>query len=290
MNSPLTDSKNTKLEKKTSTEYIINQYRDSLNIDVSRLFKKYKSVYLYKCLDTNYRFFYPFDIIGDSKFYEDLQKFNWYYMSWKWEYEQTMPFLKNGMKILEIGCGNGAFLKRISESFNLSAIGLEINDTVLKIGEKSKFTIKNESIQNHSADNSKKYDIVCCFQIIEHIPEVRSFIKASLECLKQGGYFIVSVPNNNSFILKNFENVLNMPPHHLGLWDIRSLKSISKTFNLSIVKIKYEPLQKYHYIYANMYIDKLPINTYLKKIFKRTIPLVNKVIPGHSIFIVYKKN
>lgn len=46
-----------------------------MNIDVSDFFNSIKKVSIYKCLDTGYRFYYPFNISGDNIFYQKLKNF-----------------------------------------------------------------------------------------------------------------------------------------------------------------------------------------------------------------------
>lgn len=72
--SPLTGENNCKLIKVIKTEFIVKKYKELFNIDVSSYFKNLQRIYVYKCLDTNLKFFYPYNsnIAGDSKFYEEL--------------------------------------------------------------------------------------------------------------------------------------------------------------------------------------------------------------------------
>ena len=130
-----------------------------------------------------------------------------------------------------------------------------------------------ETIQEHAAYNKEKYDVVNSFQVMEHIAEIGDAIKASVEVLKKGGKLIISVPNNDSFLNKDENNLLNMPPHHMGLWGKESLKNMEKVFNVKLIKIYIEPLQSYHYsYYYNIVFSKK-----IQKIFGRLGDKVNKV-------------
>jgi len=42
--------------------------------------------------------------------------------------EDCQPFIKNGSKILDIGCGNGAFTKTFQDFFQAEIIGVDIQD------------------------------------------------------------------------------------------------------------------------------------------------------------------
>lgn len=296
--SPLTFSENISLVEKISTRKIIHEYKRS-KIDVEKYFKGAKYIALYKCNDSDYCFYYPF-FTGDSSFYEHFQQFNWYYMPWKWEHEIASKHLKAKDKILEIGCGHGEFLERINITHELDlSIGLELNQNALASNEI--YEIKNATIESFAGEHKGEFDVVCGFQVLEHIPECRSFISSSINCLKPGGLLIISVPNNDTY-LKNLNAYLNMPPHHLGLWNEKSLRHISNIFPVKVKSVFIEPLQTYHignYIQSKYY-SKYPY--YFMKIIRKMHKLLGVYekmemeirssldsIPGHTIMIVLEK-
>ena len=297
---PLTGSVNIEPERSIKTDTIIKSWAVD-DIDVNRFFAGLDSIKLYRCLDTDYKFYYPFNLAGDNQFYKDLQKFSWYYMDWKWEYDKALAFIKPGDKILEIGCGQGDFIAKLKKN-GATCVGLEFNDAALAMCEKKGLNVKNETIQKHAAGNREKYDIVCSFQVMEHIAEIGNAIRASLAVLKTGGKLIISVPNNLGFLRHDKFNRFNMPPHHMGRWDKTSLKNLEKIFDINLSEIIFEPLQTYHYrYYYNAVIgDKInkifgPLSELINKVFGRIslYLLVHtdlpKKIKGHSLMAIYKK-
>lgn len=298
--SPVTELKNIDFEKNISVKKIIKDYKKNYAIDVSKFFIGLKKIELFKCKDTGYRFFYPFNVSGDSHFYEHFQKFDWYYMPWKWEHEVTLKYLKNKSSVLEVGCAKGAFIKKINELFSLSkTVGLELNETAKAKTEK--WEILNETIEEFAKRN-EQFDIVCSYQVLEHISSIKSFLQSKIDCLKIGGKLIISVPNNESF-LKNIDNCLNMPPHHMGLWDEKSLKALTNYFPLKVEEVLFEPLQNYH---IDQYVNSLYYSKYTsltaRKIIRklhRIFGIYNKRIQkieaekeyllGHSIMVVFEK-
>ncbi len=297
--SPLDVSGDALLKEIIDTDKVIKMYQSQFNIDVNKYFKKIKEFGIYECIKTKYRFFYPFNIDGDGKFYEQLQNFDWYYMPWKWENEIALKILKEDDKILEVGSGGLGFLEKLYKlGYNIT--GLELNeDSVLK-GKQKDLKVLNETIQQHSLSNLGIYDVVCSYQVLEHISEVHSFIKAQVDCLKIGGKLIISVPNNDSFIKLNEGGLLNKPPHHMGLWNKNSLLNISSIFGLKVDKILYEPLQDYHInwfinstieerIFKNRYSRYLFKKLRLKNIYTKMVKNFKTKIHGHSIMVVYIK-
>jgi 2-polyprenyl-3-methyl-5-hydroxy-6-metoxy-1,4-benzoquinol methylase len=272
VNSPLTNSENTVLEKNIFTKDIIKGYKDEFKTDVTNYFSGIETISVYKCLDTGFKFFYPFTIAGDGKFYESLQQFDWYYMDWKWEHEIAGQYIVSGNKVLEIGCARGAFIEKLSKS-GFDCVGLELNEDAVVMGKKKGIRILNETIQEHALANKENYDIVCSFQVMEHIVAIHEVLQASIATLKKGGTLIISVPNNDSFLGLSV-NYLNMPPHHMGLWSEKVFQSIAKIFNLKLVKVHFEPLQEYH----KEYFANTMTAYYLEK-YRSLAFIANKIIP-----------
>lgn len=297
--SPITGDNKTKLERFIPTKTFISMYERDFKIDVSRFFKGIKRVGLYECLESGYRFYYPFTLGGDSRFYELLQTFPWYYMNWKWEHEMTLKFVGRGMRVIEVGCGPGTFIKKIAP-LCFDACGLEINDKFIDARSK----IFGESLQKHAKFNPEKYDIVCAFEVLEHVADVENFIKDSLKLLKKGGKLVVSVPNNHSLILSEFGDMaLNMPPHHMGLWEIKSLINLQNFFSMKIISLEIEPLQNYHlgfaknlwkrdfqnYLYGRAHNLRSIIKLVNEPFVDATIRVLAPYLVGHTLFAVYEK-
>jgi 2-polyprenyl-3-methyl-5-hydroxy-6-metoxy-1,4-benzoquinol methylase len=300
MKSPLNNTGDAVLEKEIFVDEIVKPYNKEFNIDVKKYFPNLEKIGVYKCTDTGYRFYHPFTVAGDSDFYIHFQQFDWYYMPWKWEHQVCSDFIKPEHNILEVGCGQGAFLKKINKEKGTKCIGLELNEScVLSLPG---LEIENKLIEDFSKDNAEKFDLVCTFQVLEHIAAVNSFIKGQVDCLKKGGLLVVCVPNNDSVLLKTEQSLLNLPPHHMGLWNEGSLKSLERYFNIKLKSVHFEPLQKQHYdwytgIKLKKYFGRFIANKImsiinilgLKKTIHKNLDKKAAEIIGHSIMAVYEK-
>jgi 2-polyprenyl-3-methyl-5-hydroxy-6-metoxy-1,4-benzoquinol methylase len=202
---------------------------------------------LRKCSDCGLLYYAP-QIIEDARLYETLQKFSWYYMQEKEEYDFALNFIPPDAKVLEIGPGNGAFARKLTcESYT----GLEMSEGAIKeaqemgLGGNNKKIIK-ERIEDHAQNAPESYDVVCAFQVLEHVPEVSSFLKSSLNCLKSGGTLIISLPGEDSWLARGVNNILNAPPHHLTRWTDACLNNLAALNNLKVTKLEPEKLCPVH--------------------------------------------
>src|ERR1700733_16261836 len=91
--SPVTDSYNTSIVRDVPVSKITDLYKKDFRLDVTEYFHGLSSIQLVQCNDTGYRFYYPFDIYGDDKFYQYLQDFENYYSQDKWEYRAARKLI-----------------------------------------------------------------------------------------------------------------------------------------------------------------------------------------------------
>ncbi|MEH2146748.1 class I SAM-dependent methyltransferase [Nostoc sp.] len=248
--SPVTNSDNIVFEEELDIELVINKYKNDYQIDINNYFKNVSFLRIYKCLDTEYRFYFPFDIVGHSDLYKKLQNQSWYY-TLRWEHKIAEKFFQSNSSVLEIGCGKGDFLKKLQQkNKNIFCTGLEFNENAANLAKIQGINVLKQDICEHARDHIESYDVVCYFQVLEHIPQVQAFIQASIETLKTGGQLIIGVPNNNPFLYRYDKyHTLNLPPHHMGLWNLKSMKNLQKVFSLRLDKIFIEPLNQYEYNY-----------------------------------------
>jgi 2-polyprenyl-3-methyl-5-hydroxy-6-metoxy-1,4-benzoquinol methylase len=282
------------------TEMLIKAYSSSFGIDVSKFFTGLNEIQILKCLDTGYKFYFPFNVRGDEGLYNALAKNQWYYSENKWEFYNCLKYFKNKKEILEIGCGNGAFIKIVQEKLNIKISGIELSESAYRSSINAGLDVHKETIQEHKKRSNKKYDIVCSFQVLEHISEVKDFLNDMIEVLSSKGLLIITLPNNNSFMFKNFHNLLNFPPHHMGIWSPKSISKIENFYPLRKIQIDFEPINKdqLNLLIDIIYQNVTNSNSLIRFIFfKLRIINVIKVllvkfpflVKSHSMTVVFQK-
>ena len=304
--SPVTLKTNTKLKDSISSQAIIDLYKKDLDTDVSRLFKGIDNVSIYECLDTGYLFYYPFNIVGDEKLYDDLKikmpeiYHTPYYPTWKWEYDITLKLIADSSSVLEVGCGSGVFLNKLN-SINpgRKLKGLELNKFSVDEANTKGIDAQVETIQDFSKTNNYLYDVVCFFQVLEHVCEVHSFLETSIACLKNNGQLIIAVPFNDPYLFKNdMLNTLNLPPHHMGLWNEAAFKNLTKIFPLKLDKIVIESLPDAGYDFDRFYrVNKdilykpsYPFKSLFDKLYYKYLKKYHAKYHGKNIIAVYTRH
>lgn len=298
--SPVTYSRNISRLRSFDIEKTKALYTKETKVDVSRFFDAVEEIELYKCNDTGYRFYYPFTIFGDNKFYQDLNELNtWYYQDNRWEHPLALTFLNQQDKILEIGSGDGFFIKLCKKNNITDITGLELNSAAAAKATLEGHLIHAQTIQDYSAKHAGQYDVVCNFQVLEHIVDIKSFIESSLTVLKKGGKMIIAVPNNNPYLFQwDDYHTLNLPPHHAGLWNKATFKNLEKVFPITNSLAFTEPLGEIKH-WFKIKTAQIKKTNPLKAFFLSLIPsfiykwyIMNNrnKIEGRNILIVFEKN
>jgi SAM-dependent methyltransferase len=187
------------------------------------------------------RFFWPI-VTGSEDFYAQLQKISWYYAAAKQEFVMAAKYVRGGDVVLEVGAGRGLFSREVVNAGSYT--GLEFSSAAIELAAKGGVRLLPETVEHHAVNHPGHYDVVCTFQVLEHVADPRSFLQASIDCLRAGGLLIVSVPAEDSFARFAYRDVLNMPPHHITRWTDDSLRAIASILGLELVALTPEPLGK----------------------------------------------
>ena len=295
MNSPLVSTADYKVIDAIQTNEIIELYKKKIGIDVSSFFEGINNIEIRECQSTNYRYYYPYNLEGDSTFYDKLSGKVGYYFHREWQYNQAKKIVQPNQKILDIGCGSGIFLESLKD-ITVNIYGAEFNPSAIKQCQEKGINTFTQDIKEISQTHTNYFDVVTYFQVLEHISDVKSFIDNSLKVLKPNGKLVIAVPNNNPYLFKNEKyHTLNLPPHHLGLWNVEALSKLPSIFDIKTISIVTEPMIHFsHWIKVQLahYLGFNPLPNL--KIVNRLLSQVGKglehKIEGRNIVAIYEKN
>lgn len=146
-------------------------------------------------------------------------------------------------KILDIGCGTGAFLERMKGRgyipFGLDPFKDAVNLTRKKIG--------NDNVMlgyiSRLNKQKEKFDVVTMWHVLEHTLDPVEDLKTIKEALRPKGKLIFEVPNADSFVMSLFkENYSwNMIPEHHIYFGVKSTKKALSESGYKIEKMYTPP-------------------------------------------------
>jgi 2-polyprenyl-3-methyl-5-hydroxy-6-metoxy-1,4-benzoquinol methylase len=183
-------------------------------------------------------------LAGPEEMYRDLEKFPWYYMEHKPEFDIAVRQLGGAGRVLEIGAGAGAFGRL--QAGRGTYVGLELNASAVEHAVASGLDVRQALLGDHLATGPDGYDAVVTFQVMEHVPSVGSFIRECRQALRPGGRLIVSVPSHDGFMGMELNNILDLPPHHITQWSNRCLAAVAVEFELRLVSLQHDDIASFH--------------------------------------------
>jgi len=201
--------------------------------DVSLIGRDYS---MYLCGNCTLTFADPL-IAGDGRFYDWLTTCSWYYPVTRWEFSATSDLLRQrGVRtVLEVGCGNGTFLRHMKAFDDIRVIGLDLSADAIA-------DCRAQGFDAHLCDVNEyrerlqvqlgPVDAVVSFHCLEHLANPISFIRGMWNVVSPRGAVYVSTPYSPLHYERRCGEPLNRPPHHMTCWNIRSYAALARSVNL----------------------------------------------------------
>jgi SAM-dependent methyltransferase len=224
------------------TRVLIGNYQKFLGVQVADLFSGTRQIVEIRCLTCDLLFFSP-AIAGDEQFYAELAKQPWYYMADKPEFSVAADLIARGSRVLEVGCGYGAFAGKLS---SVDYTGLEFSSAAATQARKAGLEIHQQTVEEHAVTHAGNYDVACSFQVLEHTQAPRQFVENMARCVRSGGRLLLSVPSEDGFGSAVINDLLNLPPHHLTRWSDRALVDLGARLGLTLERLVPESVAHYH--------------------------------------------
>ena len=174
-------------------------------------------------------------------------------------------------KILDVGCGAGFFLTELKKKWKYSKLyGLEPSLTMSKEVLKKDIKVFCNTIERFKKNNY--FDVVCCFELFEHMYDPFLFLKKINKLLKKNGIIYFSTLNGKGFdieLLKQNSSAI-YPPYHLNFFNPISVKKILELSGFRQVKVETPGELDFDIVSKNINniennVSKLIFNELLKK-------------------------
>lgn len=198
---------------------------------------------------------------GNSDFYELIYR----YMprtGIRWEFKELQNDFKRRGSLLDIGCGDGSFVKYAQER-GFIARGIDFNTTRVDIGKASNINLDIININelNNYLSSKGKFGIFTLWHVLEHLEKPDETLMTIRENAKHGAVCALSVPSDRFYLTHRSGNaILNCPPHHLTRWTELSLKKIGERCGWIMERVIYEPLHGALRTYGQRIVKSILIN------------------------------
>jgi len=134
---------------------------------------------------------------------------------------QTLAPLK-GKQVLDVGCGGGILSDAMARA-GAHVTGIDLATKSLKVAQlhaletqTPNVVYREVSAEALAADKPASFDVVTCMEMLEHVPDPASVVKACATLVKPGGWVFFSTLNRNPksfvFAILGAEYILNLLP------------------------------------------------------------------------------
>ncbi len=157
---------------------------------------------------------------------------------WK-DRRATLGKYKRSVTLLDLGCSSGSFLECMrSESWNL--YGVEMSAEEASAAESRTGARVFVGVVPDAPFAPETFDVITCFDVLEHLYEPQRVLAKVGEWLKPGGIFYVQVPNIDSAeerVFGKYWHGLELP-RHLFHYSPKSLKLLTESVGLREVLLE----------------------------------------------------
>jgi 2-polyprenyl-6-hydroxyphenyl methylase/3-demethylubiquinone-9 3-methyltransferase len=175
---------------------------------------------------------------------------------------------------VDVGCGGGILADAMARK-GAEVVGIDLATKALRVAQlhaleaaTPNLSYREIAVEALAAEQPASFDVVTCMEMLEHVPDRESIVRACATLVKPGGWVFFSTLNRNAksflFAIVGAEYVLNLLPRgtHEYLKFIRpsELAAWSRGAGLDWVQtrgLEYNPLTRRYWLSADASVNYL---------------------------------
>ena len=150
---------------------------------------------------------------------------------------KKMHLVESG-SLLDVGCSDGAFIFKVKANSNMSVTGIEPSLNAIENSDLSvRGVIVHTTIEKYKS--SSNFDVVTCFQTIEHLSDIDQLMIESKKLIKNGGHMAIVCHDRLAFInriLGKYSPIFDI--EHLQILNKKSIRLLMERHGFVYVKVK----------------------------------------------------
>ena len=104
----------------------------------------------------------------------------------------------SGKAVLDVGCGGGILSDAMARK-GADVLGIDLAERALKVAQLHALEASTKNVQYRAVsvetlalERPASFDVVTCMEMLEHVPDPASVVKACAELAKPGGWIFFS--------------------------------------------------------------------------------------------------
>jgi 2-polyprenyl-6-hydroxyphenyl methylase/3-demethylubiquinone-9 3-methyltransferase len=177
-----------------------------------------------------------------------------------------------GKRVLDIGCGGGILADAMARK-GAEVLGIDLAGKALKVAQLHALEAQTQGVayrevsaETLAGEMPESFDVVTCMEMLEHVPDPCSVVRACATLVKPGGHVFFSTINRNAkafvFAIVGAEYVLNLLPrgtHEYAKFIKPSeLAAYARAAGLDLEHtrgMEYNPLTRHYWLSANTSVN-----------------------------------
>ncbi len=177
-----------------------------------------------------------------------------------------------GKRVLDVGCGGGILAESMAKR-GAEVLGIDMGEAPLAVGRLhaqqhniSCIDYRQIPVEQLAEEQPHSFDVVTCMEMLEHVPDPASIVKACQRLVKPDGHVFFSTINRNPksylFAIVGAEYILQMlpkgthdyqkfiRPSELATWIRAAQLNLKESTGLH-----YNPITKYYWLAPNVDVN-----------------------------------